>query len=134
MTKLTEIQGITKRYATKLGRHGVRSTFALLKNAKRFADRSAIAKKIGVPAKKFTSWVAAADFTRIRGIGGQFSNLLQRCGIENLKKLARTKPESLCKKMKSLNQKRSYVKQLPSQKQVSSWVRRAKSINKIVNY
>lgn len=134
MTKLIEIQGITKSYAAKLGRNGVRSTFSLLKKAKRMADRSTIARKIGVPVKKFSSWVAAADFTRIRGIGGQFSYLLQCCGIENLKQLARTKPESLCKKMKSLNQKRHYVKQLPSQKQIGTWVRRAKSINKIVNY
>ncbi len=134
MTKLTEIQGITKSFASKLSRCGIRSTYSLLKKATRLNDRNSIARKIGVPVKKFTQWVAATDFTRIRGIGGQFSNLLQCCGIENLKQLARTKPEALCKKMKSLNQKRHYVKQLPSQKQVSFWVRRAKSISKIINY
>ena len=119
MAKLTEIQGITKSCASKLSRCGMRSPLSMLKKAKRMNDRSSIAKKIGVPVKRFTQWVAAADFTRIRGIGGRFSNLLQCCGIGNLKQLARTKPETLLKKMKSLNTRRHYVKQLPSQKQVS---------------
>ena len=133
-TKLTDFPEITKGFAGKLRRVGIRSPYSLLKKASKPGQRNMFAKKIGVPARKLTEWVTEADFTRIRGIGGRFACLLQSCGIKNLKQLGTRKPDALLKQMKSTNDKKHYVKQLPSQKQVSTWVRKAKSIKNVVNY
>lgn len=134
MTKLTEFQGLTKAFASKLRRGGVRGPYSLLNKASKPSERNKFAKKIGIPVRNLTEWVTDADFTRIRGIGGRFASLLQKCGIKNIKQLGSRKPDALLKQMKTMNDKQHYVKQLPSQKQVSYWVRRAKSIKKIVNY
>lgn len=136
MTKLTDFgfHGLTKGFASKLSRVGIRSPYSMLKKASKPGQRNSFAKKIGIPARKLTEWVTDADFTRIRGIGGRFACLLQSCGIKNIKQLASRKPEALLKQMEVTNKTKHYVKQLPSQKQVSYWVSRAKSIKKVVNY
>jgi predicted flap endonuclease-1-like 5' DNA nuclease len=75
-----------------------------------------------------------ADLMRIRGVGEEYSELLEAAGVDTVKELRNRKPENLQEAMAAKNAKKKLVRQLPGPKQVKSWVAHAKKLKPVMTY
>ena len=79
-------------------------------------------------------WVKRADLYRIKGVGRQYSDLLEKSGVDTVVELSNCMADSLYKKMVDVNEKKKLVNQMPGLKQVKKWIVQAKKLPKVVTY
>ncbi len=134
MATLKEIEGIGSAYAAKLNKVGVRGTSGLLKMGGTKKGRQELAKQTGFNAKTILGWVNRADLFRVKGIGAQYSDLLEAAGVDTVVELANRRPEALLEAMTKANKKLNKVNQMPALSLVKAWVKNAKSLKRAVEY
>ena len=132
--KIADIEGIGPKYAEKLKKAGVRSVDALLKKGASEKGRKAIEAASGISSALILEWVNHADLYRIKGVGSEYSDLLEEAGVDTVVELAKRVPENLFKKMQDVNKTQKLVRKLPGAKQVAKWVAQAKKLPRIVSY
>jgi predicted flap endonuclease-1-like 5' DNA nuclease len=74
---IIDIEGIGKTYAEKLQDAGVRTTKALLDKCADPKGRKALAEATGIDVSKILKWTNMADLMRIKGVGEEYSELLE---------------------------------------------------------
>jgi Domain of unknown function (DUF4332) len=130
--KIADIEGIGRGYGFKLSEAGITTTSALLKHCGGANGRRQVAAACGLDEKQLLKWANMADLMRIRAIGKQFSELLEAAGVDTLKEL-RTRPaDHLAGKMKEANAKKKLTRAVPAERQVFSWINRAKSMDGMI--
>jgi len=134
MSKIIDIEGIGATVAQKLKKAGVATTQSLLKQGATSKGRNVIAEKSGFSEKQILEWVNRADLFRIKGVGGQYSDLLEKAGVDTVPELANRKAKNLYQKMTEVNLQKHLVRGLPSVSQVEEWIRQAKQLPRIVTY
>jgi predicted flap endonuclease-1-like 5' DNA nuclease len=134
MAKLEDVEGIGSVQAQKLKAAGVVSLGSLLETGKTPKGRAVLADKTGISEKLILEWVNHADLYRIRGVGSEFSDLLEAAGVDTVVELARRVPENLHKKLLEVNEERKLVRRPPSITQVTGWVEQAAGLPRIIEY
>jgi predicted flap endonuclease-1-like 5' DNA nuclease len=134
MAKIIDIEGIGEAYAKKMASAGVSTTGALLQAAASAAGRRELADKAGVTTKQLLEWVNRADLMRIRGVGSQYSDLLEAAGVDSVVELAQRRADSLAAKLGEINAVKRLVRQVPSRQQVESWIQQAAKLPRIVTH
>jgi predicted flap endonuclease-1-like 5' DNA nuclease len=134
MTKITDIEGIGPSYADKLKQAGVAGTKSLLQHGATAKGRKQIASMSGLGESHLLKWVNYADLFRIRGVGGEYAELLEAAGVDSVPELARRNSTNLCQKMNDVNEAKSLVRKLPVQSQIDEWIKQAKLLPKIVTH
>jgi len=132
--KIADIEGIGPAYAAKLANIGIRSTDALLKNGSCPEDRKQAAEAAGITEQLILEWVNLADLYRIKGVGSEYSDLLEEAGVDTVVELATRVPENLLAKLLEVNQTKNLVNKMPGLKQVKSWIVQAKKLPRVVTY
>jgi predicted flap endonuclease-1-like 5' DNA nuclease len=134
MAKVSVIEGIGGIYEAKLQEAGIKSIEALLKACATKKGRTELAEKTQISEKLILKWANHSDLIRIKGIGGEYSELLEAAGVDTVPELAMRKPENLFKKLQEVNLEKSLVRKLPTQKQVEDWIRQAALLPRILQY
>ena len=134
MSALSTIEGIGEKYAAALKTAGVGSVEALLEKGATPAGRKSLVEATGISAKLILEWVNLADLFRIKGIGEEYSDLLEEAGVDTVVELAQRKPANLLEKMTEVNTAKKLVRHMPVLSQVESWVEQAKQLPRIVQY
>lgn len=134
MAKLASIEGIGPVYEEKLLAAGVKSVEDLLKKGATPAGRKELEEKTGISHALLLEWINHADLYRIPGIGEEYSDLLEECGVDTVVELAQRNPENLFAKMVEVNQEKALVRRLPSQSQVAEWIACAKTLPRVITY
>jgi len=132
--KITDIEGIGDVYAKKLDTVNIRSVGALLDKGCTKKGRQELAASTGIDEGTILKWVNIADLFRIKGIGGEYSQLLEKAGVDTVKELRNRKAENLHAKMAEINESQKLVRQLPGLSLVESWVETAKSLEPMVSH
>jgi len=134
MPTLAEIEGIGPVYARKLQKAGVRGTNGLLKRGATTKGRKELAAASGFTTKRLLEWVNRADLFRVKGVGSEWSDLLETAGVDTVRELAKRDPVKLHETLLQVNAKKKLVRQTPSLKQVRAWVKQAKRLPVMVTY
>ncbi len=134
MGSIDTIEGIGQKNATRLRKHGIRTTEALLKKGATRADRRRLAEETGLDQKRILAWVNRADLMRVKGVGEEYSDLLEAAGVDTVKELRKRKAENLIKRMVEVNQSKRLVRRLPTASMVERWVSHAAELEPIVTY
>jgi predicted flap endonuclease-1-like 5' DNA nuclease len=132
--KISDIEGIGPAYAAKLAKAGVRSVDTLLKMGASDKGRTEIAKATGIAHTSILEWVNRADLYRIKGVGSQYSDLLEKAGVDTVVELSNRVAENLYAKMVEVNKAKNLVNGMPGVKQVKKWIVQAKKLPRIVSY
>ena len=134
MAKLTTIEGIGVTAERKLKKAGVGSTNSLLKLCGSKKGRKEIATAAKIDEKKLLKYVNHADLMRIKGVGGEYAELLEASGVDTVAELKRRNAANLHAKMVEVNgaKKKPLVRQLPTDAMVTGWVEQAKGLEKAV--
>jgi predicted flap endonuclease-1-like 5' DNA nuclease len=131
---IADIEGIGPVYAKKLKNAKIRSVNAFLEIGKNRQGRKEIATKTGIDEGMILKWINFADLYRIKGIGSEYSELLEKAGVDTVKELAKRVPENLQTKMAQVNRDRKIVRAVPGIKSVKKWVEQAKRLKPFITY
>jgi len=131
---LNEIEGIGPTYAKKLVEVGVITTEELLERGATRKGREDLSEKTGISAKLILEWVNLADLFRIKGVGEEYSDLLEEAGVDTVVELSRRNPENLHAKILEVNEKKKLVRRPPTLNKVRAWIEQAKKLPRKVEY
>ncbi len=134
MAKLTTIEGIGDTFAAKLKEAGIGSTESLLKKGATPQGRKEMAEMSGVDDARILKFVNHADLMRIKGIGGEYAELLEAAGVDTVAELATRNGTNLHTRMKEINAAKKLVRQVAAQSQVDNWISQAKALPRAVHY
>ncbi len=134
MAKVMTIEGVGEVYAQRLQEAGIQTTQALLKRGASARGRKEIAEKTGISSALILEWVNHVDLFRIKGVGEEFSDLLEASGVDTVPELAQRNAENLYRKLVDVNQQKRLVRRLPSPAQVGDWVAQAKQLPRVITY
>jgi predicted flap endonuclease-1-like 5' DNA nuclease len=134
MASLIRIEGIGNKYATKLKMVGISTTAALLEKGRTPQGRKDIAEKSGITKTLILEWVNLADLFRIKGVGEEYSDLLEEAGVDTVVELAQRNPANLYASVVDVNKKKKLVRKLPTEDQIRDWVKQAKKLPRVVEY
>lgn len=134
MAKIAAIEGIGDVMAGKLYAVGITTTDGLLAACATAAGRKELAAKTGLDASKLLGWANRADLFRVKGIGTQYSDLLEAAGVDTVPELAQRNAENLHAKMAEVNAAKKLVRQLPTLRSVQAWVAQAKELPRMIAY
>ena len=133
MKDIDRIEGIGGVYAQKLAGAGIESVADLLKLGATGSARKIIADKSGIGEKIISKWVGHADLFRVKGVAGQFAELLDAAGCANMEQLAQSDPTALATSMEKVNEQRKLVRRVPTPHEVETWIREAKTLPPMVS-
>ena len=134
MAKLEIVEGIGPVYAEKLRAAGIGSTGALLNAGATPAGRKELAEKTGIGDEYILDWVNRVDLMRIRGVGEEYSDLLEWCGVDTVLELAQRNPDNLYNKILEINEEKNLVRRPPTHGMISRWIKQAKTLDRAVSY
>jgi predicted flap endonuclease-1-like 5' DNA nuclease len=134
MAKLIDIEGIGEVYAQKLNDAGLQTTEDLLEAGSTPKGREDLAEKTGISGKLILEWTNLADLFRIKGIGEEYSDLLEEAGVDTVPELAQRKAANLHAKLAEVNSEKRLVRRLPAAGLVADWVEQAKALPRAITY
>ena len=132
--KLEEIEGIGEQYAAKLRAAEIATTEALLERGATPDGRARIAEQTGIDDSRILRWVNHADLMRVKGVGGQFAELLEAAGVDTVKELRHRNPANLHQSLVIANTARNLTGQVPSESQIGAMIEVAKALDEKLSY
>lgn len=134
MATISSIEGIGPAYAAKLREAGIRSTDALLSTAGNKRGRKALAERTGLAETSLLEWVNRADLMRVRGIGEEYSDLLEHAGVDTVRELSRRRADNLHQRCLEVSVERNLVRRPPSASMIRRWIDLAKTMEPAVTH
>jgi predicted flap endonuclease-1-like 5' DNA nuclease len=134
MANVRDIEGVGDAYAEKLEAAGIKTVEALLEKGASAAGRAAIEEASGLSHAHVLKWVNHADLFRIKGVAGQFAELLEASGVDTVPELAQRNAANLAKKMEEVNAEKNLANRVPSESEVEKWIEEAKSLPRVVTH
>ncbi|MBU6342533.1 MAG: DUF4332 domain-containing protein [Bacteroidetes bacterium] len=133
--KLIEIKGIGEVYAANLQENfNITTVEELLDLGATKKGRQEIADKSGISESLILRWVNMADLFRLKGVAEDFSDLLEKAGVDTVKELRNRVPANLHAKLVEVNEETGRAGRTPRLDEVESWVAQAKEIEPKVTY
>ena len=133
---IIDIEGIGPSFKKKLKAIGINRTDQLLDRAAKPKGRRELAAESGIDESKILKWANMADLMRVRGVGEEYSELLEAAGVDTVKELRKRKPDNLAAAMAEVNakKKKKLVRVVPGEKSVAKWVAHAKELKPMMSY
>jgi predicted flap endonuclease-1-like 5' DNA nuclease len=131
---LIDIEGIGPAYAQALADIGLTTTGDLLQAGATPRGREDLAFKTGISPKLVLRWVNMADLFRVKGVGEEYSDLLEAAGVDTVRELAQRRADNLTRKMAEVNEQKQLVRRTPTEAQVAAWIEFAKGLPRAVTY
>lgn len=132
--KIDAVEGIGTVYGEKLRLSSIKDTGELLTALSTPAKRKTVAKETGIPESHITRFANMVDLFRIKGVGPQYSELLEASGVDTTKELSQRVPSNLLKKMDEVNSAKNLSKRIPTEKELVRWIEEAKSLPRVLEY
>ena len=132
--KIIDIQGIGPVYAEKLIGIGIETVDQLLEKGADAKGRQAIEDATGIRHDLVLTWVNHADLFRVKGVGPQFSELLEAAGVDTVKELRNRNAANLAAKLLEVNEEKHLCRRTPVEKEVAKFIELAKALEPKVTY
>ncbi len=132
--KIAEIEGIGATYAEKLEAVGIKTTEDLLNACATPAGRKKIAEETGISGKLILKWTNHADLFRIKGVAGQFAELLEAAGVDTVKEFRHRVAANLHAKMEEVNEEKNLCNRVPSVSELEKMIEQAKELEPVITY
>lgn len=133
---IEEIEGIGPAYGAKLKEAGITTTEKLLEACASKKGRKEIAEKTGISESLILTWTNHADLFRIKGVAGQFAELLEAAGVDTVKEFQHRKAENLHAKMTEINEggDKRITGRIPSVSELQKMIDQAKELPAMMTY
>lgn len=132
--KIIEVEGIGPAYAAKLEEAGIATTADLLQSAATPKGRQALAEATGISPALILKWANHTDLFRIKGVAGQFAELLEAAGVDTVKEFRHRVAANLQPRLEAINEARHLCGRVPSVAEVQRMIDQAKELEPVLTY
>ena len=133
--KIDEVEGIGPAYAAKLKTAGVDTTDELLDRGAKPAGRASLEGATGIAHSLILEWVNHVDLMRIKGVGSEYSDLLEAAGVDSPAELAQRNAANLAQTFQEVDAARpNIVRRVPSATEIQDWIDQSKKLPKVVEH
>jgi predicted flap endonuclease-1-like 5' DNA nuclease len=126
------IQGIGPMRGTLFRNMGIKTVDDLLGACTTKREQRRLAKNLGVSHETLLKWIRRGDLLRVRGVGKQYSELLESAGVDSVRDLSTRNPGFLRQTLKAVNREKKLVKRVPPAKTIRIWVNNAQNLECVV--
>lgn len=130
--KLSKIEGIGQVYGTKFREQGISTVESFLEAAADRRRRQKLAERLDIPETLILEWTNLADLMRIKGVGEEYSQLLEAAGVDSPSELSHRRADHLHTKLIEVNAEKKLVRRAPSLRQVQAWIETAEHLSPFV--
>jgi hypothetical protein len=127
-----DIPGVDPEQVRRLSEVGIQHSKHLFDRGATLEDRAALAEETGIPAGDLLELVSLSDLARVGGMGPVFVRLFYESGVDSLATLAGWSPEVLFGRLHAVNRERSLSHVVPSLKDVTNYVEKARELPKVI--
>jgi len=131
-TPIETIEGIGEGFGRRLKADGIATTEALLELCTTDAGVERICKCVDLDENTVRNWAIMADLTRIKGLGGQWAELMWRSGVKSVQDLAGRDINELRTRMREVNEQEHRVAELPGESRVSRFIAEAGQLKPVL--
>ncbi len=132
---LLELKGMSDEMAQKLkASHSLTHSDGFLEKAATKSGRRELASAAGVEESLILELANRADLSRLKGIAGVYSDLLENAGVDTVKELARRNAENLHAKLLEINDQLQLTQRPPSLSLVEDIIEQAKSLPAMIEH
>ena len=133
--KVEEVEGIGPVNAEKLALVGIENTDQLLEQGAKPGGRNALEQATGIDHDLILEWVNHVDLMRIKGVGSEYSDLLEAAGVDSPAELARRNAANLATTFQEVVAARpGIVRRIPSETELQGWIDESKDLPKVVEH
>ena len=133
--KLEEVEGIGPINAEQFKLAGIATGEALLEQGATPGGRAALEKATGISGTLILKWVNRLDLMRIKGVGAEYSDLLEVAGVDSPAELAQRNAANLATTFEEVVAARpGTVRRVPTEAEVAGWIAEAKVLPKVVSH
>ena len=133
-TDIQELEGVGPTYTALLKQQGIDTTDKLLEVAGTRSGRRKLAEKTAIAERRLLKWVNMCDLLRIRGVAGQFAELLEGAGVDTIMELRNRNAHNLALQLSEINDAEHLCRTTPGEKTVADWIRQAKGLQPRVTH
>lgn len=131
---INELRGMTPILEGDLHVRGIYNSEQLLEAARTPAERESLAGQVGVEVRTILELANRADLSRIWGVAGVYSDLLEHAGVDTVKELAARNPDNLHAKLVEVNAQSKLTGRVPPRNQVEKWIAQAQELPRRLEY
>ena len=132
---IEDVEGIGPAYAAKLAKAGVTSTDDLLEQGAKASGRATLQASTGIDHDLILEWVNHVDLMRIKGVGSEYSDLLEAAGVDSPAELAQRNAANLANTFQEvIAALPGDVRRIPSESVVQGWIDQAKALPRVVEH
>ena len=131
-TPIEEIEGIGTGFGKRLRADGVDTTEKLLELCASDDGVRRVCQCVDIDEDTVRTWGTMADLMRIRGLGGQWSELLWRSGVTSVQDLASRDASALAARMVEVNAAEHRVAELPGEQRVAQFIAEAAAMTSVL--
>lgn len=133
--RIEEVEGIGKAHAAKLQAAGVNSTDDLLERGAKPNGRTSLEQATGISHAQILEWVNHVDLMRIKGVGSEYSDLLEEAGVDSPAELAQRNAANLASKIGEVMKAQPHiVRRVPGEAELQDWIDQSKALPKVVEH
>jgi predicted flap endonuclease-1-like 5' DNA nuclease len=133
--KIEDVEGIGAVFGERLRGAGVDTTDELLEKGASRTGRAALVEATGIDGSRILEWVNHADLMRIKGVGSEYSDLLEAAGVDSPAELAQRNPANLATTFQEVVAARpGIVRRIPTQSEVEDWIAQSQRLPKVVEH
>lgn len=132
--KVEQIEGIGPVYGERLRGAGIATTAQLLKACSDPKGRRGTAATTGIDETLLLKWANRADLMRVKGIGTQYSDLLEAAGVDTVKELRTRNAANLAARLAEVNGSRKLTRAIPAERMVAGWIEQAKLLPAVLSH
>lgn len=134
--RLIDLEGIGPANSRKMADAKIKTMRGLLQKGGTPRGRKELAQQTGISESVILKWVNLADLFRVNGIGTQYSELLEKAGVDTVKELRTRNAPNLVASLQKANESggRRLVRSVPGLKRVQTWIAEAKILKPAITY
>ena len=135
MANIEDVEGIGVTYGKKLSGAGINTTDDLLERGAKPSGRQTIEASTGIDHALILEWVNHVDLMRIKGVGSEYSDLLEAAGVDSPAELANRNAANLATTVQEVVAARpSIVRRVPSETELADWIAQSKDLPNVVEH
>ncbi len=125
--KIIEIEGVGEKYAKILEKAGCANVEDLI--PLKWREVKEFAEKTGISLKLLEKWQDQAELMTIKGVGPEYSEVLNRVGIDSTRELAYRNPKNTLDKIVAFDKEQpDVIRKIPKVEEIEGWINQAEKM------
>ena len=128
--KIVDIEGVGEKYAKTLGKATIANVEDLV--PLKWSEIKELAKTTSISLKLLEKWQDQAELMVIKGIGPEYSEVLNRVGIDSSRELAYRNPKNTLESIVKFDKEQpDVIRKIPKVEEIEDWINKAKELNNV---